>query len=99
MKQDASTIPPQVSAGRTYQGQVWAKGSGPVSTVTYYRNATGNWVYWQTGPRVNLTGSWAQYSFTTAAVPTGTTAVSFGLALVGVGNLTTDDYSLVDTAA
>jgi hypothetical protein len=32
-------------------------------------------------------------------VPTGTTAVSFGLALVGVGNLTTDDYSLVDTAA
>lgn len=98
IRQDASTCAPAVTPGRTYAAQVWFKGTWTGSNakiVTYYRNAAGSWVYWATGPGVQASSSWAQSpTFTTSPVPSGATAVSFGLALTGVGNLTTDDYSL-----
>src|SRR5215831_14257462 len=39
--------------------------------------------------------TWTQATFTTPAVPAGANGVSFGLALIANGSLTTDDYSLV----
>ncbi len=44
---------------------------------------------------MTYSSSWTQFSYTTPAVPAGATAVSFGLSLFTVGNLTTDDYSLL----
>ncbi|HEY3716603.1 MAG TPA: PKD domain-containing protein [Jatrophihabitantaceae bacterium] len=96
MKQDASTISPQVTPGHTYTASLWAKGTGPVAIVTFYRDSTGAWKFWKQATTTSVASGWTQYSLTTAAVPAGATAVSFGLSLLGVGSLTTDDYSLLD---
>jgi hypothetical protein len=108
MKQDSSTVPPQVVAGHKYTASVWGKGSGSGAIVTYYRDSGGVWRFCQQAPTVaygsawtcgsawTYGSAWTQYTFTTPAVPAGATAVSFGLSLFTVGNLTTDDYSLLD---
>ena len=99
-KLDASTCAPAVTAGRTYRTSVWYKGawsgSAFAAIVTYYRDASGVWRYWQTGPAAPPSATWAQATFTTLPVPSGATAISFGLALAGVGTLTTDDYEAYD---
>jgi peptidoglycan/xylan/chitin deacetylase (PgdA/CDA1 family) len=91
-----------VTPGRTYSMWVWYKGnwafSGAsptkVSIATYYRNAEGAWVYWQSSPLLAPTSGWNLASFTSAPLPAGATAVSFGLAISGAGSVTTDDYAL-----
>jgi peptidoglycan/xylan/chitin deacetylase (PgdA/CDA1 family) len=91
-----------VTPGHTYTMWVWYKGSwafsGPsptkVSIATYYRNAAGSWIYWQSSPLFAPTSSWNLASFTSAPLPAGATAISFGMALSGAGSLTTDDYAL-----
>lgn len=91
-----------VTPGRTYSMWVWYKGiwtdsgSGQtkVSIATYYRSSSGSWVYWQSSPLVASTSAWNLAYFTSAPLPAGATAVSFGLAISGVGSLTTDDYAL-----
>jgi peptidoglycan/xylan/chitin deacetylase (PgdA/CDA1 family) len=88
--------------GRTYTMWVWYKGSWAfsgapltkVSIATYYRNADGAWVYWQSSPMLPPTSAWNLASFTSAPLPAGATAVSFGLAISGAGTVTTDDYAL-----
>lgn len=90
-----------VSPGQTYSFWVWYKGNWPfagsgaskVSIATYYRNSSGAWVYWQGSPLFAPTTSWNLAYFSSAPLPAGATAVSFGLALSGVGTLTTDDYA------
>jgi peptidoglycan/xylan/chitin deacetylase (PgdA/CDA1 family) len=91
-----------VTPGRTYAMWVWYKGnwafSGPsptkVSIASYYRNAAGAWVYWQSSPLLAPTSAWNLASFTSAPLPAGATAISFGLAIQGPGTVTTDDYAL-----
>jgi peptidoglycan/xylan/chitin deacetylase (PgdA/CDA1 family) len=91
-----------VAPGRTYSMWVWYKGnwafSGPsptkVSIATYYRNAAGSWVFWQSSPLLAPTSAWSLASFTSAPLPAGATAVSFGLAMSGAGTVATDDYTL-----
>jgi peptidoglycan/xylan/chitin deacetylase (PgdA/CDA1 family) len=92
-----------VTPGKTYSMWVWYKGSWAysganptkVSIATYYRNSAGTWVFWQASPLMPPTASWNLANFTSAPLPAGATAVSFGLAISGVGNLTTDDYAMV----
>jgi peptidoglycan/xylan/chitin deacetylase (PgdA/CDA1 family) len=101
-RQSESSCLAAVTPGRTYTMWVWYKGSwayaGPsatkVSIATYYRNAAGSWVYWQSSPLVAPSSSWTLASFTSAPLPAGATAISFGLAISGAGSLTTDDYAL-----
>jgi peptidoglycan/xylan/chitin deacetylase (PgdA/CDA1 family) len=91
-----------VTPGRTYSMWLWYKGnwafSGAsptkVSIATYYRNARGSWVYWQASPLLAPASAWNLASFRSAPLPAGATAVSFGLAMSGVGTVTTDDYTL-----
>jgi len=91
-----------VTPGRTYSMWAWYKGSWPVSgsaptkvsIATYYRNAAGAWVYWQSSPLLAPTSAWNLANFTSAPLPVGATAVSFGVAIAGPGTLTTDDYAL-----
>jgi hypothetical protein len=91
-----------VAPGHTYSMWVWYKGSWAysgsaptkVSIVTYYKNSSGVWTYWQASPLVAPTSQWALAYFVTAPLPAGATAVSYGLAISGVGNLTTDDYAM-----
>jgi hypothetical protein len=101
-RQSESSCLAAVTPGRTYSMWVsykgnWAySGSNPtkVSIASYYRNASGVWTYWQGSPLVSPTPFWNLAYFTSAPLPAGATAVSFGLAISGVGNLTTDDYAM-----
>jgi hypothetical protein len=88
--------------GRAYSMWAWYKGSWlysgatptKVSFATYYRNAAGSWVYWQSSPLFAPTSSWNLANFTSAPLPAGATAISFGLTITGAGSLTVDDYAL-----
>jgi len=62
----------------------------------YYRSAAGTWTYWESGSVVPASSSYQQISAVTPPVPSGATHLSFGLALPGLGTLTTDDYALLD---
>jgi peptidoglycan/xylan/chitin deacetylase (PgdA/CDA1 family) len=93
-KQDTGTCAPAVTAGRSYQVSAWYMSDVPVPFVVYYRNASGAWVYWQTGPNQPASSSWRQAVWTTPVLPAGATQISFGLALAAVGTLTTDDYAI-----
>ncbi|MEH0843238.1 polysaccharide deacetylase family protein [Micromonospora sp. CPCC 205711] len=102
-RQDAGSCAPPAVAGHTYRAGVYYRGSWGAGSraqlVLYYRTAAGSWVYWATGPVVPASGSWvATPAYLTPPVPSGATALSFGLALVGTGSLLTDDYTLIDTA-
>jgi hypothetical protein len=87
-----------------YSGSWAYTGSSPtkVSIVTYYRTGGGTladpyvWHTWQASPLFppTPTGIWNLGYFTTAPVPTGANAASFGMAMAGVGSLTTDDYAM-----
>jgi peptidoglycan/xylan/chitin deacetylase (PgdA/CDA1 family) len=91
-----------VVPGKTYSMWAWYKGDWAVygasptkvSIATYYRNASGSWVYWQSSPLLAPSSAWTLASFTSAPLPAGATAISFGLAISGPGTLTTDDYAL-----
>jgi peptidoglycan/xylan/chitin deacetylase (PgdA/CDA1 family) len=104
-KQDAGTscAVPTV-AGHTYKISSWYKGTwdpGVAVRITlYYRNAAGTWVYWTIAPVLPAASGWTRTPvFTTPPLPAGSDALSFGVAIAGVGTLVTDDYSVVDTAA
>jgi hypothetical protein len=79
-----------------YKGQWPYVGAAPtkVSIATYYRNAFGAWVYWQGSTLVAPTAAWNLANFSSAPLPAGATAISFGLAISGMGSLVTDDYAL-----
>ena len=63
--------------------------------IVYYRDATGNWVFWKT-QTVPASTTWTQASVVTEAVPRGATALSLGASLYSVGTLDVDDLSLGD---
>lgn len=90
------------SPGRSYQMWVNYKGSWAyqgssvtkVSITTYYKDANGAWQYWSASPLVPPSSTWNLAYYKTPVLPSGATAVSFGLAISGVGTLTTDDYTM-----
>jgi peptidoglycan/xylan/chitin deacetylase (PgdA/CDA1 family) len=71
-----------------------ASGASSVRLTTYYRTRSGGWRYWTEGPVVPSSGRWATAYLLTPPVPTGATAVSFGLGLRGVGHLVVDDFAM-----
>jgi Glycosyl hydrolase family 26 len=90
--QGATGCSPPVSPGRQHKVSVWYRSSVPTNFVLYYRDAAGSWQYWTSGPDVTASTKWALGSWTTPSVPSGASAVSFGLALSQIGSLVTDDY-------
>jgi hypothetical protein len=101
-RQSEQTCLAAVVPGKAYSMWAWYKGDwavygaspAKVSIATYYRNASGSWVYWQSSPLLAPSSTWTLASFTSAPLPAGATAISFGLAISGPGTLTTDDYAL-----
>jgi hypothetical protein len=83
-----------VTAGRTYTLGAWYKSSGPVVFNAYYRTGVGNWLFWATSPPMPAARDWTRGSWTPPAVPSGATALSFGVALRADGTLATTRYSL-----
>jgi hypothetical protein len=91
---DLGACAPAATAGRLYTLGAWYKSSGPVVFNTYYRTATGSWAFWASSPPLAASRRWTQGTWTAPAVPSGATAVSFGLALNSGGTLATTRYSL-----
>jgi peptidoglycan/xylan/chitin deacetylase (PgdA/CDA1 family) len=96
MTQDLGECTPSVTPGHRQALRAWYKSTSPTQFVAYYRDTVGKWFYWTSGPSLKETDAWTEASWTTPAVPSGATALSFGLNLAAVGSLTTDDYSLED---
>jgi peptidoglycan/xylan/chitin deacetylase (PgdA/CDA1 family) len=96
---DLHSCAPTVTPGRTYNLSAWYQSTAISQFALYYRDASGAWFYWTSSPWFAASATpttWTQATFTTPAVPANATAMSFGLALIADGSLTTDDYSLVD---
>jgi peptidoglycan/xylan/chitin deacetylase (PgdA/CDA1 family) len=95
---DAGTVnggcAPSVDDTHAYRLSSWYRSTQPVNFVVFLRDAAGAWKYWRTGPSTPMSATWSMTSWDTPQVPTGTTAMSFGLLISGVGTLTTDDAAL-----
>ena len=91
---DLGTCAPGVTPGRSYTLGAWYQSSGPVVFNAYYRTAAGTWTFWVTSPPMRASRAWTPGKWTTPAVPSGATAVSFGVALRSDGTLATTRYSL-----
>ncbi len=92
---DQGNCTPTVVPGNTYNLSVQYESTAASQFALYYRTTFGNWVYWTSSPWFAASSTWATATFTTPAVPAGANGVSFGLALIANGTLTTDNYSLV----
>ena len=96
---DLGACTPTVVPGNTYNLSVQYESTAASQFSLYYRTTFGNWVYWTSSPWFAASSTWATATFTTPAVPAGANGVSFGLALIANGTLTTDNYSFVLPAA
>lgn len=85
---------PSIADTSPHRLSVWYRSTTPVNFVVFLRDSAGAWKYWRTGPATPAAGSYSVATWDTPVVPTGTTAISFGLAISAPGTLITDDYSL-----
>jgi hypothetical protein len=92
---DLGACAPPVSPGRSYKLGAWYKSSQAVVFNAYYRTAAGTWKFWVTSPAMGASADWTHARWTSPAVPSGASAVSFGVALRSGGTLSTTRYSLV----
>ncbi len=97
IKEDLGQCAPSIVAGDQYVSSAWYQSTVPTRFAVYYRDGDGGWHYWTQSPQFAAASSWTQASWAWPAIPSGATAVSFGLQITANGTLTTDDYSLVDT--
>ena len=96
VSQDLGACAPSVTVGHRQALSAWYKSTSPTQFVVYYRDQVGRWFYWTSSPAFAAASSWTQASWTTPAVPSGATGISFGLNLAAAGSLTTDDYAVSD---
>jgi hypothetical protein len=88
---------PSVSAGHVYTISVWYKTSASPTIFAFGRNAsTGAYTFWTQSPKLPVSSSWRQASWTTPALPGGITNLSVGLGLSSAGSLTMDDFTFAD---
>jgi hypothetical protein len=86
---------PAAQAGATYQLSAYYKSNAAVEVTVFYLDAANVWQYWdEQGVILPAASAWTKATYSTGTVPVGAKALSFGLALNGIGTLTTDEYSL-----
>ena len=91
---DLGECAPTASAGDAYTAGAWYKSSQPVVFNVYYRTQIGTWRFWLTSPPLAGERNWTRAQWTTPALPSGASALSFGLALRSDGTMATSRYSL-----
>jgi peptidoglycan/xylan/chitin deacetylase (PgdA/CDA1 family) len=90
---DLGACTPSVNPGAAYTIDAWYKSDARAQFVVHYRNSSNTWLYWTASPWFDPAAGWTDAHWTTPAVPADAVGISFGLALVSNGTLTTDDYS------
>ncbi|MFF0910458.1 polysaccharide deacetylase family protein [Microbacterium enclense] len=96
---DLGQCSPTVTAGRTYALRSWYQSSGVTQFALYLRSSTGAWSYWTSSPWFAASAGRSQADWTTPAIPSGSTGISFALTIFGNGTLRTDDLALYDSAS
>ncbi|WP_050348070.1 polysaccharide deacetylase family protein [Arsenicicoccus sp. oral taxon 190] len=96
---DLGTCSPTVVPGHVYQVSAWYTSTAVTQLALYYRDASGAWRYWTSGPWIAASPTWQQAVMTTPPAPADATGLSFGLALIADGTLTTDDYAVTEVTA
>jgi peptidoglycan/xylan/chitin deacetylase (PgdA/CDA1 family) len=91
---DLGGCSPTVTPGTQYNLGTWYKSTGTTQFALYYRDSSGAWYYWTSSPWFAAASTWTQATFTTPPAPAGAAGMSFGLALITNGSLTTDDYTM-----
>lgn len=97
--QDAGACAPPVTVGHRYTMTAYYKASTQPRLTVYYRNASGQWVWFAESPLLPTSSTYRQATYTSPAMPSDATAISFGLGIFAVGTLTMDAYTLVDVDA
>jgi peptidoglycan/xylan/chitin deacetylase (PgdA/CDA1 family) len=92
---DSGNCAPLVTAGKTYTFTASYKSDAPTFFTLYRQDSTGAWAYWTQSPYFPTASAYTTATFTSPAVPADTRAVTFGLTLDSVGQVTTDNYSMV----
>jgi len=90
---------PAVTAGHSYTLSAWYRTGGQARVTSFYRDASGTWVPWTSGPALAAASSWTRADYVTPAIPADATGLSFGIELRSKGTLTTDDYSISDAGS
>lgn len=93
---DLGHCAPPATPGHAYQVTGFYKSSGSPVWVLLYRDDLGQWRWWTQSAALDATSTWTQSSFTTPPLPAGASAIGFGLSLYGTGDLTVDDFTLLD---
>jgi len=92
---DLGQCAPSVVVGDTERLSAYYQSTVPVFFTVYQRNASGTWSYLTQSPTFASASGWTQASWQTQ-IPSGVTAISFGLTIAANGTLSTSDYSMVD---
>ncbi|GIF25485.1 peptidoglycan/xylan/chitin deacetylase (PgdA/CDA1 family) [Actinoplanes tereljensis] len=92
---DSGNCAPLVLTGHTYTLSVAYKSSAPTFLTLYRQDSAGTWSWWTQSPAFATSAAYTTATWTTPTVPAGTKAVTFGLTLDSVGQVTTDKYSMV----
>jgi hypothetical protein len=88
---------PTVIPGHQYNLGAYYMSSTPNAVVEVYRHdAKKGWVFWMDLKTLAASSKYKLASVRTPTIPTGTSQLSFGVALYGKGTLVTDDYSMTD---
>ena len=83
VENDLGDCSPTVTPGRQYRLTTWYKSSVPVSFVVFRRDSQWAFGFWLDSPTFPATSSWAQATWITPVIPSGTNGLAFGLALEG----------------
>lgn len=97
----SSACSPAVTAGHTYSITAWYKSSAKPVLMAFANTAGGSGAYnfLAQSPQQSIAAGWTQASWSTPAMPAGTTNLSVGMGLTGqAGSLTMDDFSMSDNA-
>lgn len=98
MQSESTACAPAVTAGQTYEAEIWYQSTVPVS-LTVFRHTPEGWSYWGDLKTAPLSTDWAAAKATVPVIPEGTDRISFGLSLNTDGVVITDDYSLTQIGA
>jgi peptidoglycan/xylan/chitin deacetylase (PgdA/CDA1 family) len=93
---DLGDCAPSVVVGDSEELSMYYTSTVPVFYTVYQRNADGIWSYLTQSPTFAPESSWTQASWLTPQIPSGVTAISFGLTIPSNGTLSTSDTSMVD---
>jgi hypothetical protein len=92
---DSANCAPLVTVGSTYALSVSYKSTATTFLTPYRQDTAGNWAYWTQSLYFPASAAYTTATWTTPSVPAGTKAVTFGLTLDTVGEVTTDNYSMI----